>query len=55
MKNFAIIFKELDRFRAEKRKTVIQEDEIQLTEEVKKLCEIISQTTEQPVQFYTST
>lgn len=56
--NFNVIFKELERLQGEDGKTngaisVVQE--LEIADEIKKLCEIVSQTTQPPAKFYTST
>lgn len=56
--NFSVIFKELERLQGEDEKSegmtsVVQE--LEIADEIKKLCDIVSQTTQAPAKFYTST
>ena len=56
--NFSVIFKELERFRGEDEKSgqaTSVTQELEIADEIKKLCEIVSQTTQAPAKFYTST
>ena len=56
--NFSVIFKELERLQGEDKKSdqvISVTQELEIADEIKKLCEIVSQTTQAPAKFYTST